>query len=344
MSDMDKVRFGKTELLVSRIALGALPLQRLDIPEAVELIHGILDLGVNFIDTANGYSDSEEKIGFALKDIPRDSVIITTKTTAQDKKTFMQHVDLSLKRLGSEYIDIYQLHNVCSADDYRLRFGEGGAFEGLTEAIKAGKVRFPAFSSHNLPLAMDIMREGKFYAVQLPLNIIDDAAAKEAVPLAKELDMGFIAMKPLGGGMLTDVCLAFRYLSQFDNVVPDPGIEKLSEMEEIIGVIKSGQSFSATDVAAADKLRKELSSHWCHRCDYCQPCPQKININLALTMESVIRRMPYHQVISFAGDNMVTARSCIQCGVCVERCPYKLKVPDLLKEKLALWDQYIKTK
>ncbi|MCL2159939.1 MAG: aldo/keto reductase, partial [Oscillospiraceae bacterium] len=230
---MEKVRFGKTELMVSKIAFGGIPIQRLNTAEAAKVVRGAIDLGVNFIDTANGYSDSEEKIGLAIKGVPRDSLVIASKSGARDKKTFLDHVDLSLKRLGTNYIDIYQLHGVSSKQTYDSAFGEGGAYEGLMEAVRAGKVRFPAFSSHNIPLSIEIMREGKFAAVQLPFNYIDDEAAKEAIPLAKELDMGFIAMKPFGGGLLGDARLSIGYLSQFEGIVPDPGIEKLSEIEEI---------------------------------------------------------------------------------------------------------------
>jgi predicted aldo/keto reductase-like oxidoreductase len=338
---MDKVRFGKSELLVSKIAFGAIPIQRLNTADAVAVVRGVIDLGVNFIDTANGYTDSEEKIGIAIKDIPRDNLIITTKSGARDKKTYLEHIDLSLKQLGTDYIDLHQMHGVSSPGCYDAVFGEGGAYEGLMEAVRAGKVRFPAFSSHSVPMAIQMMREHDFAAVQLPFNYIDTEALAEAIPLAKELDMGFIAMKPLGGGLLSDAGLSFRYLAQFDSIIPDPGIEKLSEMEEIVRISEVNEPFTAADAAAVERAKAEMGSSWCHRCEYCRPCPQNIAISMALNTTSFMKRLPPWRSIEMAGQVMENARNCTACRVCVERCPYKLDVPVLLKERLEKWDRFV---
>ena len=339
---MEKIRFGKTELMVSKIAFGGIPIQRLSFADAVEVVRGVINLGVNFIDTANGYTDSEEKIGIAIKDMRRDGLVIASKSGARDKKTFLEHVDLSLSRLGVDYIDLYQLHGVSSVETYNTVFGEGGAYEGLTEAVKMGKVRFPAFSSHSVPLSVKIMREDKFAAVQLPFNYIDVEAEKEAIGLAKELDIGFIAMKPFGGGLLSYADLSIKYLMQFDNIIPDPGIEKLSEMQEIADIIKSGEKFTADDALKIEKVKAEFSSHWCHRCDYCQPCPKKIPISTVLNAESFMRRMPYSRTSLMVGKAVEIARDCIDCRVCVDKCPYDLNIPELIKEKSDIWDKYVK--
>lgn len=338
---MEKVRFGKTELMVSKIAFGGIPVQRVSLTEAAAVVRGAISLGINFIDTANAYSDSEEKIGLAVKDMPRDSLVLATKSTALDKKMFLEHLDLSLKRLGTDYVDIYQHHNISSPASYDAIMREGGAFEGMMEAVRAGKVRFPAFSSHNVPLAMRIMREGKFASVQLPFNYVDDEAATEAIPLANELDMGFIAMKPFGGGLLNDAKLSIRFLSKFDGIVPDPGIEKLAEVEEIVRIVESGEKLSADDAAAIAAIKAELGGSWCHRCDYCQPCPQKILISGVLTIESLIKRMPFAPTRAIAGGNMEAARGCAGCRECVGRCPYNLEIPELITEKLTIWDKYL---
>jgi len=338
---MERVRFGKTELMVSKLAFGALPIQRLSEDEAVSLIRDAFNLGINFFDTANGYSDSEEKIGKAIKGMSRENIVIASKSIAKDKKTFLEHIDLSLKRMGTDYIDIYQHHHLSSEQSYDQVFGEEGAFEGLCEAIKAGKVRFPGFSSHNIPLASKIMNEKRFDMVQLPFNFIDDTAAKTAIPLAKELDMGFIAMKPFGGGLLIDANLAIKYLYQFDGIVPDPGFENLSQVREILEIINSGQKFSEAEKEAVEKLKLEMGGTWCHRCDYCQPCPKKIVISAVLTVESITKRMIFERANAFLGSSMENARDCDECKACVARCPYDLEIPKLIKEKLVVWDRYV---
>jgi len=339
---MEKVRFGKTGLMVSKVAFGGIPIQRLSTEEAVAVVRGVINLGVNFLDTANGYADSEEKIGLAIKGMPRDSLVITSKSTARDKKTILEHIDLSLSRLGVEYIDFYQLHNISSDEIYDAVFADGGAYEGLEEAIRAGKVRFAAFSSHSIPIGVRMIREGKFAVVQLPFNFIDEEAAEEAIPLAKEMDMGFIAMKPLGGGRFTDAKLSFKYLSQFESIVPDPGIEKLSEMEEIISIVESGEKLTAEDAAEIEIVKAKFGGSWCHRCEYCQPCPQNIKISSVLSTDTFIMRMTRKKVHEIVEDQIEAARGCTDCRACAARCPYELDIPELIREQLSLWDNYIR--
>jgi predicted aldo/keto reductase-like oxidoreductase len=308
---------------------------RLSKPEAVKVVREVIDLGINFLDTAHVYNDSEEKIGEAIRGIPRDRLVLASKSQANDKKSLAEDLDLCLKRLGTDYVDLYQLHNVGSAKRRAAVEAPGGAVEGLLEAVRAGKVRFPAFSSHSVPIAMDMMRTGTYAAVQLPINFIDTAAEK-AVPLAKELDMGFIAMKPMGGGLLDDAGLSFRYLLQFD-IVPDPGIERVEEMRQIAGIVNAKEALSAADKTAIEALRKEFGPDWCHRCDYCQPCPQTIAISSVLTVKSLLKRMPFERAFRMLNDNVAKAKTCIQCGVCKTRCPYELDIPELLKDRIQRW-------
>lgn len=338
---MKKVRFGKTNLQVSKIAFGGIPIQRLSESEAVAVVRGCIDLGVNFIDTANGYTTSEERIGLAIKGMKRDDLIIATKSGARDKKTFLEHLDLSLQRMGIDYIDVHQLHGISSDDAYDQVMGPGGSSEGLESAIKAGKVRFPAFSSHNMPTAIKLMKTEKFAATQLPFNFVDVEALDEAIPLAKKLDMGFIAMKPFGGGLLDNATLAIKYLAQFDNIVPDPGIETLAEMQEIAKISNANEPLTAAELAQIEQIKKEMSGIWCHRCDYCLPCPQSISISLTLNSGTMMKRMPFARTHEIVNPAIEKAKTCIDCRACVGRCPYDLDVPNLLKERVQGWDKYV---
>ena len=336
---MERVRFGKTGLMVSKVAFGGIPVMRVPKDEAEKLIRDTVNLGINFIDTAHGYADSEEKIGLGIKGMKRDELVIATKSPANDKRTFNEQLDLSLKRLGTDYIDIMQLHNIGSTEKRDAVFAVGGAYEGLQEAVKAGKIRFPGFSSHSLELCIEMMKSGKFVSVQFPFNFIDNAAAKEAIPLAKELDIGFIAMKPLGGGRLESAELAFRYLFQFDNIIPDPGIEKIEEIREIAMLAERKPGLTAEDKEKIEKLRIEFGSTWCHRCDYCQPCPQGIDISWVLCTESCEKRFTKERFKLMLAQPVERAKTCLECGECVKKCPYHLNIPKLIKENIKVWER-----
>jgi predicted aldo/keto reductase-like oxidoreductase len=246
--------------------------------------------------------------------------------------------------MGTDYIDIFQHHNIASQKSRDAIFGPGGAFEGMEEAIKAGKVRFPGFSSHNIPIALELMKSGHFDVVQLPFNYIDVDANNEAIPLAKKLDMGFIAMKPMGGGLLHNAELSFRYLLQFDNIIPDPGVEKIEEIREIAAIVEKNPSLTEEDRREIEKLRKEFGSSWCHRCDYCQPCPQEIRISNVLTSISNFKRFSLDMTKSLVGKNIEKAKTCLECGDCAKRCPYHLEIPRLLKESISQWEKGVAEK
>jgi hypothetical protein len=340
---LERVRFGRTGLMVTKLAFGGIPIQRLSRPDGIQLVKDTLGLGINFIDTAHGYGHSEELIGEAVQTVQRDSVVIATKSPAADRKTLLADLDESLRRLRTDHVEIFQLHNVASKEKMAAVMGPQGAFEGIMEGIRAGKVRFAAFSTHSLPVAIDMIRTGCFDAVQIPFNFVDFQAGEEVVPLARKADMGVIAMKPFGGGLLEDVRLCFRYLLQFSGVVPDPGIETVSQLREILEVVKSSGPLTAEETGYIEQHRVRLGSEWCHRCDYCQPCPKHISISTVLTAKSFVRRMPKEKAQSFAEAAFKAAENCEECRECVERCPYHLEIPALLKRQQGLWDTFLKT-
>ncbi len=335
-----KIIFGKTNLEVSRVAFGGIPIQRLSMTDAVEVVREALGLGVNFIDTATAYTDSQEKIGLAIKDIPRHRLVLASKSGVNDKATILKDIDNSLKMLRTDYVDIYQLHNVASEEKFNAVMGEGGAYAGIMEAVKQGKVRFPGFSSHAMNYAKKMIMTDKFFSVQVPYNFIDRQAEDEVITLAKQRNMGIIAMKPLGGGLLDNAVLCFKYLLQMDGVVPDPGIEKLGQMREIVEIVKKGTVLSPSEMAEMDRIRREVGDSWCHRCDYCQPCPQLIAISTILWVRSFVKRMAY-RASSWVDKEMARVDQCTECRTCVDRCPYHLDIPKLLKQNLSVWQEYI---
>ena len=233
--------------------------------------------------------------------------------------------------------------DISSREKMAAVMGPGGAFEGMEEAITEGKVRFPAFSAHSLPVAAEMIRTGRFAAMQVPFNFVDHQAADEVIPLARDKGMGMIAMKPLGGGLLEDARLCFRYLAQFPDVVPDPGIETADQMREIISCMAVKGPLTEEERGNIEALRSALGKAWCHRCDYCQPCPQGIPISVILVAESFIRRMPLEKMRTFVEAPFKTAEACTECRQCADRCPYNLDIPSLLKRHRSSWDGLLRT-
>jgi len=324
--------------MVSRVGLGGIPIMRLNKEEAIKVVQKALDLGINFIDTAREYKDSEEKIGQAIKGRKREEILISSKSPAPDKKTFLEHLDLSLEKLGTDYIDIYHLHIVNSREKMRRVMSEGGAYQGMVEAIRKGKIKHSGFSSHNLSVGEELMLTNKFEVVQVTLNFVDNESEKKIVPLARKLDMGFIAMKPLGGGLLEDAEIAIRYLLQFEGVVPIPGVEKSDEIKQIVQIVENPRPLTSGERVKMERTRRELGKEFCHRCDYCQPCPQEIPISTVLTLKSMVKRFSL-EIILRNEANVARARKCTECEECVERCPYNLSIPQLLKKNIAYFEK-----
>ncbi len=242
--------------------------------------------------------------------MPRDSVVIATKSHAPDRPTLLAELDESLRRIRTDHVDIFQLHGVNSHATMDKVLSPGGAMEGMAEGIRAGKIRFGGFSSHSLAIAAEMIRTNRFDMVQVPFNFVDSQAEEEVIPLARAADMGIIAMKPLGGGLLDDVHLCFRFLRQFEGVVPDPGIEASSQLREILGVMDVRGPLTIEERASMERYRQQLGKEWCHRCDYCQPCPRHISISKVLSAKSFARRMPVDKVRFFVEAAFKEAENC----------------------------------
>ena len=340
---MNKVRLGRTNLMVTELAFGGIPIQRLSTDQAVQVVRDVIDMGINFIDTAWGYTNSEERIGEAIKSYPRESLIIASKSPAPDGSGFRRQLEESLRRLDTDYLDIYQHHNVSGDAKMQAVLGKNGAWEEMQKAMEEGLIRHPAFSAHSLETAEKMMRTGNYEVTQLPFNFVDTAAEKVLLPLARELDMGFICMKPLGGGLLDNAKLCFRFLRQYPGLVPDPGIENSGQMREIIGIYEDNSPLTADEQKQMDAIRTDLGGSWCHRCDYCQPCPEGIPISMVLPSQSMTRRMPLDKTRALLDSAMAKSENCTRCGECETRCPYDLPIRDLLVERRGQYANFIES-
>ena len=336
---MKRVRLGKTGLMVSRVGFGGIPIQRLTEDEAVRVVRRCLELDINFIDTANGYTTSERRIGKAIAGRPRDQLVIATKTGARDKATALQHLEQSLKSLHTDYLDLWQFHGVSTPEAYQQVLAPGGVLEAAQDAVAAGKVRHVGVSSHSMDVMLEMAPSGHFEVIQFPFNFVTREPEQKLLPLVRQHDLGFIAMKPLAGGMLEDVLLAFKYLLQFDDVVPDPGIEKVKEIEQIAGIVEKDWQLSPGERAEMERVSAELGARFCRRCDYCQPCPQEIRISTVLNVRSFWRRMPAENVRSgWVAGAVDKARTCLKCGDCETRCPFNLPIREMLVENIAFFE------
>ncbi len=329
---MQKIRLGKTGLQVTRVGFGGIPIQRLSENEAVAVIGRCLDLGVNFIDTANAYSTSEEWIGKAIKG-RREGLVLASKSMARHGETMTRHVELSLQRLGVDHIDLYQFHNISDAKSLEMLLAPGSALEALEEAKKAGKIGHIGITSHQLETAIKAVGTGRFETIMFPFNFVTDEAADKLIPLCREKQVGFIVMKALAGGMLTDARMALRYLLQFPDIVTLAGIEKEREIEEIVQILNTPGVLSPDEKTEMAAVKKKLGKKFCHRCDYCQPCPQGIFISTVMIYPALEMRLPDYQLYEgLFNDVIVRAAECTQCGDCEERCPYHLPIREMLAD------------
>ena len=331
------IKLGRTGLMVSASSFGALPVQRVSMDEAKKLLRMAYDGGINYFDTANAYSDSEEKIGEALSDV-RHNIIISTKSGASDKATLLKHIELSLRRMKTDYIDILQLHNPGTLPDPE---DPDSLYGGLLEAQKKGWVRFIGITNHRNQLAWDAVLSGKYDTLQFPFSSISDEKDIALAELARDHDMGFIAMKGLAGGLITNARTTFAFMKQHPWVVPIWGIQRESELQEFLELEKNPPAYDEEMKQLIARDRAELAGNFCHGCGYCQPCPVGIPIQNAARMSLLLRRSPYQSWLTDEMNaEMMKIENCLHCGACASRCPYGLDTPRLLAENLSDYKQF----
>ena len=335
---MNTVKLGGTDLAVSEVGFGGIPIIPLPKNEAVSIVKYCFDLGIRFFDTANMYLTSEEKIGTALETV-RDKVVIASKTTQRDAKGAAAHIDTSLKQLKTDWIDIYQFHNVSNEEALQQILAPQGAYEALAKARDAGKIRYIGISSHSISTAMQALQTGLFHTLQFPFNFIENDPENELFPFACQNNVGIIGMKPLGGGLLERADLCFGFLQQHPHVVPIPGIRAKKEADEIIELYRHPQPLSRPALAEMQNIQTVVGEKFCHRCEYCMPCEQGVQISSVLIFQAAAKRLSPEGVAAWLGKAMQSVAECIECGQCEEKCPYNLPIADLLKENLALFKE-----
>lgn len=334
---MNKIKLGRTNLMVSRSGFGALPIQRITFDEAKAILRKAYESGINFFDTARAYTDSEEKIGYALADI-RKNIIIATKSHAKDKKSLLQDLATSLKNLKTDYVDILQLHNPAELPNPA---DEESLYAGLMEAKQKGMIRFAGLTNHHITKAIHAAESGLYDTIQFPLNSLSSEEDLRLVEICKQKDIGVIAMKGMSGGLITNAATTFSFLRQYDNLVPIWGIQRMSELEEFIALEKQPPVLDDAMWELIRKDRSELAGNFCRGCGYCLPCPAGIEIPTQARISLLLRRAPYRPFLedSFK-EKMDRINDCIGCDHCKNHCPYELDTPNLLKRELQNYNEF----
>jgi uncharacterized protein len=327
------VRLGKTGLKVTQLGFGGIPIQRLTQDEAVAVVKKTLELGIRFFDTANSYSTSEERIGLAVAG-QREKVFIATKTAPVSKEKIRENLNLSLKRLKTEYIDLYQFHGINNFKTLDAILAPDGLLSVLEEARKAGVIKHIGITSHQIDVAKKAVQSDMFETVMFPFNFITSEAAEVLFPECQKHDVGFIAMKPLAGGMVDNAPVCFQYLLQFPDIVFIPGIEKIAEIEEIYRLVNRPSEMTPAARLQMEQIKNELGPRFCHRCDYCQPCTAGIPISMVMSARSFYKRLPPERFFEgMVPSGLAKAADCTQCGKCEERCPYHLPIRQTIAEQ-----------
>ena len=328
---MKNITLGKTGITVPQNAFGALPIQRVTLGTAVHLLRSAYDGGMRFFDTARAYTDSEEKVGVAFEGM-RDKVYIASKTQAKTVEKFWEDLETSLKMLKTDHLDLYQLH--CVPQCYKP--GDGtGLYEALAEAKAQGKVRHIGITAHKIGVAEEIVASGLYETLQFPFSYLATDRDIALVKSCEAAGMGFIAMKGLSGGLLTNSKACMAFMSQFE-ALPIWGVQRESELAEWLRFFEEDAQMTDELQAVIDADRKELLGEFCRGCGYCMPCTVGIQINQCAHMSQMVRRAPSASWLNdYWQKEMAKIDKCVECGLCKTRCPYELDTPKLLKKNLA---------
>ena len=326
---------GKTGIEICRMGFGGIPIQRVDEAQAIETVVHAIEKGVDFIDTARMYTTSEARIGKALKQCGK-RVVLATKSSNRASDGIRKDIETSLKKLQTDFIDLYQCHGVMDDKQYETVLSPGGALEGMLKAKDEGLIGHIGISSHSLDLLERIIEEGHFETIMVCYSFLEPAAVKRVIPQAVEKNIGVIAMKSFSGGVIENPTLALKYALSQPDIVIIPGIENKDLFDENWRIFKGSHELNEEEKHEIEQIRQQYDKRFCRRCDYCQPCSEGIYIQYVLGLKTLIKKMGKLCIKTSVMQALISkAENCTECGECVTRCPYELPIPELIKENLS---------
>ena len=334
---MKRKLLGRTGLHLSELGMGTIQLARLEWKESIRLLREVRDMGVNFFDTGRGYFDSELRLAEAFKGM-REDVVLITKSGAKTPEALKTDIDESLKRLGTDYIDIFMFHTAVALEQDCL----WDMFGVIWDAKDAGKIRCSGFSAHKVKLALRALQVSSLSVAMIPANFISrEYIDGEFMSEAQKCDVGVLGMKPFGGGRITDVGPSLRFLKGYADLFPCIGIEHAGEMWENIGIWDSAEGLTEEDRDYIWGAKEILGNSFCRACGYCMPCPEGIRIPTVTFMQVYAKQMPRSWVVSDAHQEVMDqARKCTECRKCVEKCPFDLNIPEMLKDNIRFYEDF----
>jgi len=336
-----QVTLGRTGIRVTRLGFGGIPIQRVSEREAVETVIRAIERGVDFIDTSRAYTTSETRIGIALRETGK-KVVLATKSQQHSADKMRKDVETSLKELQREKIELYQCHFIRDFDAYKKITSKGGALEGLLKAREEGLIEHIGITSHSLDLLDRVIDDGLFETIMACYSFLEPKAEERVIPRALAANIGVIVMKAFSGGVIDNPRLALKYALALEGTVVIPGVETKELFDANWDVFLDDLTLRRKEREEIRTIQAQFDKQFCRRCDYCQPCPEGIPIQHVIGIKSMVKRMGT-RILNGGWPKLAVeqARNCTECGECMERCPYKLPIPELIKENLQWVDEQL---
>lgn len=331
---MKRMILGKTGIEATRLGFGGIPIQRVSETEAVGVVRHALETGMDFIDTSRMYTTSETRIGMALRETGK-KVSVATKSFARSADGILRDVEISLRELRRDTIDLYQCHGVSSLEEYRRVTSPDGALAGLLKAKEQGLIGHVGITSHSLDLLETVLDDGLFETIMVCLSFLEPAAKERILPRAREKNVGVIAMKPFSGGVIDAPEAALKWVLSFPDILVLAGVESRELIDQNWRIFRGDCTITDPELRRMEEIRAEFDKKFCRRCDYCQPCPVGIPIQFVLGVRSMVKRAGTEMLKNaMLGNLKEKAVQCTECGDCMERCPYGLPIPRMIKENV----------